>query len=127
MKTLPSEGDLATEADAISPLAPARFSTTTLRPSRSLMPGAIRRVSRSFGPPGGKPTTKRKVLSGKSAVWAWAAANGRPESAARTERRRSIVIGGYVRLPATGRKRNETPHIHGDGRRCAQRTGRRAG
>ena len=67
MKTLPSVGALATEAQAISPLAPARFSTTTLRFSRSPMPGAISRVSRSFGPPGGKPTTKRSGLSGKSA------------------------------------------------------------
>ena len=68
MKTLPSAGALATEAAAISPLAPARFSTTTLRPSRSPMPGAISRVNRSFGPPGGKPTTKRSGRSGKSTL-----------------------------------------------------------
>ncbi len=40
MMTLPSGGALATEAAAISPLAPARFSTTTERSSRSPMPGA---------------------------------------------------------------------------------------
>ena len=66
MKTLPSGGDLATETAAISPLAPARFSTTTERFSRSPMPGAMMRARRSFGPPGGKPTTKRSGRSGKS-------------------------------------------------------------
>ena len=60
MKTLPSGAASATEAAAISPLAPARFSTTTERLSRSAMPGAMMRDSRSLGPPGGKPTTMRK-------------------------------------------------------------------
>ena len=66
MMTLPSGGALATEAAAISPLAPARFSTTTERFSRSPMPGATMRARRSFGPPGGKPTTRRSGRSGKS-------------------------------------------------------------
>src|SRR4051812_35038259 len=94
MKTLPSFGALATEAAAISPLAPARFSTTTVRPSRAAMPGAITRARRSLGPPGGKPTTKRSGLSGKS----WArAASGSKANPARRERRWSGGIGDYAR------------------------------
>ena len=103
MKTLPSGAALATEAAAISPLAPARFSTTTERFSRSAMPGATMRASRSLGPPGGKPTTKRSGRSGKSVVWARADRpadkSGRDESPASAERRRSRDIGGYGRLP----------------------------
>src|SRR6185503_14361118 len=96
MKTLPSAGALATELAAISPLAPARFSTTTLRPRRWAMPGAIRRVSRSLGPPGGKPTTKRSGLSGKSVV-AWAraiagSAKGVAEIPHRRRRRERVLM-----------------------------------
>jgi hypothetical protein len=92
VKTLPSAGALATEAAAISPLAPARFSTTTARPRRSPMPGAIRRASRSFGPPGGNPTTKRSGRSGKSAVCARAAANDKAASPATTLRRKGLIM-----------------------------------
>jgi hypothetical protein len=104
MKTLPSGGALATEAAAISPLAPPRFSTTTERFSRSAMPGATMRANRSLGPPGGNPTMKRRGRSGKSAAWARAAKRGRPasgseESPAIAERRRSRDIGAYARLP----------------------------
>ena len=104
MNTLPSGGALATEAAAISPLAPARFSTTTDRFSRSAMPGATMRASRSLGPPGGKPTMKRSGRSGKSAACAradrrGAAAKGSEESPAIAERRRRRDIGSHARLP----------------------------
>ena len=100
MKTLPSGGALATEAAAISPLAPARFSTTTERPSFSAMPGAISRVSRSFGPPGGKPTTKRSGLSGKSCACA-APAKGVAAIAPRTVRRVRMFISTSMVPPAS--------------------------
>ncbi len=62
MKTLPSGTALATEAAAISPLAPARFSTTTERFSRSAMPGATMRANKSLGPPGGKPNEAQRPV-----------------------------------------------------------------
>jgi hypothetical protein len=95
MMTLPSGADLATEAAAISPLAPARFSTTTERFSRSPIPGATMRASRSFGPPGGKPTTRRSGRSGKSTVCAWAfdrVASGKAAMPPSAARRWSLII-----------------------------------
>ena len=70
-------------------------------PSRSPMPGAIRRVSRSLGPPGGKPTMKRSGRSGKwgagkSGAWARVDVHGdragRAARPARTPRRRGLLV-----------------------------------
>ena len=91
MKTLPSGGALATEAAAISPLAPARFSTTTERFSRSPMPGATMRASRSFGSAGRKADDEAQRTIGKIRRLGAGGADGQrqgSESPASAERRR---------------------------------------
>ena len=109
MKTLPSGGALATDAAAISPLVPGRLSTTTVRFSRSPMPAATRRASRSVAPPGGKPTTSCRGLSGKSESCALTFARGSVRAAASAARRLSWVMAGHARLSGTARKHFGAP------------------
>ena len=85
-RVLPSAGDLATCATASVPAAPARFSTTTVRPRTlpSCWPKA--RAVKSAVPPALAPTTIRITLASS---WARAVgtASGRLASPARTARR----------------------------------------
>src|SRR4029079_5463865 len=60
--------------------APGRFSTTTGRPSVSLIPSATVRASRSAGPPAAYGLTKVMVVSGNDCA---AACPAKPDMAAR--------------------------------------------
>ena len=63
----PSGAALATISEPITPLAPARFSTTTGCPSRTLNRWMIRRAITSTAEPAGSGTIMRSGRSGQSA------------------------------------------------------------
>ncbi len=60
----PSAGDFATNSAAILPLAPGRFSTTTVWPTRLPSSWPSRRASASVPPPGGNVTMRWIGLAG---------------------------------------------------------------
>lgn len=63
---VPSGSAPATCLPAMMPLAPPRFSTTTVWPSSALILSANSRATASTPPPGGKLTTRRTGREGLS-------------------------------------------------------------
>ena len=80
---VPSGSAPATCLPAMMPLAPPRFSTTTVWPSSALILSANSRATASTPPPGGKLTTSR---TGRREVSCAAAGEARAEGCRETDR-----------------------------------------
>src|SRR6266516_953488 len=79
----------------MAPLAPGLFSMMTFCPIRGLSLSAMRRATRSVGPPAGKATTRRTMREGKSCARVCAAARQDSATSARAVFER---IGNHISI-----------------------------